>query len=109
VKFKNVEGIEYEIVFRKPDQRYYGEDCDGFCTPPDKENPKIYINPHRTDQTQLNTIIHEVTHAFFWDKKEYEVKKYADTMSRLLYNKLKWRKIGPGWASKKSVAKNMDK
>ena len=68
--FKNANGVEYEVIFRKPDKRYYGKDCDGFCTDPNKEAPKIYINPHRTDQTQLNTIIHEVAHAFFWDKKE---------------------------------------
>ena len=98
--FKNAQGVEYEVIFRKPDQRYYGKDCDGFCMPPEKQNPKIYINPHRTDQTQLNAIIHEVAHAFFWDKKEYEIKKYADTISRILYNELSWRK--------KSLAKNMD-
>ncbi|MAH50979.1 hypothetical protein CMI37_34500 [Candidatus Pacearchaeota archaeon] len=107
--FKNAQGVEYEVIFRKPDKRTWGEDCDGVCFyPNDNENKsKIYINPYRTNQTQLNTIIHEVAHAFFWDKKEYEIKKYADTMSRLLYNKLKWRKIGPGWGSKKKVEKNM--
>ena len=93
MKFKNAQGVEYELAFRKPDQRLYGEDCDGICTPPDKPNPKVLINPHRTDQTQLNSLIHEIAHAFFWDKKEYEIKKYSDTMSRVLYNELKWRKL----------------
>ena len=92
MKFKNSQGVGYEIVFRKPSKRYYGKDCDGFCTPPDGAAPKIFINPHRTNQTQLNTIIHEVAHAFFWDKSEKDIKSYANTMSRLLYNKLKWRK-----------------
>ena len=57
MKFKNAQGVEYELLFRKPDQRFYGEDCDGICTPPDKPNPKILINPHRTDQTQLNSLL----------------------------------------------------
>ena len=92
MKFKNAQDVEYELIFRKPDQRYYGDDCDGVCSSPDKPNPRVLINPHRTDQTQLNSLIHEVAHAFFWDKKEYEIKKYADTMSRILYNELKWRR-----------------
>tara|TARA_R100000808_G_C2027873_1_gene73079 strand:+ start:33 stop:332 length:300 start_codon:yes stop_codon:yes gene_type:complete len=93
MKFKNADGAEYQIFFRKPNKRYYGLICDGYCTDPHRSNPKIYINPYRTDQTQLNTLIHEVAHAFFWDKKEAEIKKYADTMSRLLYNELGWRKV----------------
>ena len=92
MKFKNSQGVGYEIIFRKPDERHFGKDCDGICTDPSNKCPKIHINPHRTDQTQLNTLIHEVAHAFFWDKSEKEVRAYADTMSRLLYNELKWRK-----------------
>ena len=94
MKFKKTEGIEYEIIFRKPDRRTWGKDCDCVCFYPiDNGNKsKIYINPHRTNQTKLNTIIHEVAHAFFPDKSEKEITKYANTMSRLLYNELKWRK-----------------
>lgn len=93
MKFKNADNAEYQIVFRKPDRRYYGADCDGYCTDPDRSRPKIVINPHRTDQTQLNTIIHETAHAFFWDKSEKEITKYADAVSRILYSELGWRKI----------------
>ena len=47
MKFKNTEGIEYEIIFRKPDRRTWGKDCDGVCFYPiDNGNKsKIYINP----------------------------------------------------------------
>jgi len=92
MKFKNSQGVGYEIIFRKPDKRHFGKDCDGICADPSNASPKIHINPHRTDQTQLNTLIHEVAHAFFWDKSEKDIRAYADTMSRLLYNELKWRK-----------------
>ena len=34
-KFKNSEGIEYEVIFRKPDERHFGE-VDGICTDPEK-------------------------------------------------------------------------
>ena len=91
--FKNANGVEYRVIFRKPNSRFFGDDCDGTCSPPDSKNPKILINPHNTEQTQLNTIIHEFAHAFFWDKKEYEVKKFADALSRFLYNYNKWRKL----------------
>ena len=94
MKFESTEGIEYKISFRKPDKRTWGEGCDGVCFYPEngENKSKIYINPHRTDQTQLNTLIHEVAHAFFPDKTEREITDYGNTMSRLLYNELGWRK-----------------
>jgi len=91
-KFKNAKGIEYEVIFRKPNKNHYGDSCDGVCLCPDSKNPKIQINPYRTNQTQLNTAIHEFAHAFFWDKPEKDVKKFSDAMSRFLYNENKWRK-----------------
>lgn len=86
-KFKNAKGEEYTVSFRKPNKRYYGEDCDGVCT-----KDKILINPDRSDQTMLNASIHEFAHAFFWDKKEYEVTKFANACSRFLYNHCRWRR-----------------
>ena len=92
LKFKNCDGVTFKVEFRKPDKRTWGEDCDGVCFEPRKSKSKIYINPHRTNQTQLNTIIHEVAHAYFPDKAEYEILAFGNTLSRLLYNDLKWRK-----------------
>ena len=89
--FTTPEGIEYEVIFRKPDKRTY-DDADGVCYSPDEDKPKIYINPHLTKQSELNTAIHEFCHAFFWDKTESEVSKYANVVSRFLYNYCKWRK-----------------
>ena len=89
--FKNGKGIEYEILFRKPDKKHFGE-ADGICTDPDAESPKIHINPYLTKQSELNTVIHEVAHAFFWDKSEKEVYKFANTLSRFLYTECGWRK-----------------
>jgi Zn-dependent peptidase ImmA (M78 family) len=90
--FKTSQGKEVEVIFRKPQKNFYGKNCDGYCIDPDVKSPKIYINPHRTDQTQLNTILHEFAHAFFWDAPEHKVKKFGDTLSRFLYNEQKWRK-----------------
>ena len=92
LEFKNAKGIKYTIRFRKPDKRLWGEDCDGVCFfPTGGEETHIKINPHRTNQTIFNTIIHEVTHAFFEDKTEAETFKFANTLSRLLFNDLQFR------------------
>ena len=37
------------------------------------------------------TVIHEVTHAFFDDKTETETARFADTLSRLLFNNLQFK------------------
>ena len=91
-KFKNCKGVEYEVLFTKPNSHHYG-DADGTCSPPDDEQPRIHINPYLTKQSELNTIIHEFAHAFFWDKTEKEVYKYANTCSRFLYTVCGWRKL----------------
>jgi len=93
--FKNGDGAEYEVIFRKPNKKYFGSDCDGVCACPEEKSPKIQINPHRTSQTQLNTSIHEFTHAFFWEKSEKDVSHFASTLSRFLYNYCGWRMPSP--------------
>ena len=91
-KFKTPKGATYEVLFRKPDKRHFGSDCDGVCTSPKEERPKIHINPKLTDQSMLNTAVHEMAHAFFWNKTELEVTKFANTVSRFLYSYCGWRK-----------------
>ena len=44
-KFRNVEGIRYEVYFVKPNEAYYG-DIHGLCDDPEEKNAKIYINPY---------------------------------------------------------------
>ncbi|MAH49795.1 hypothetical protein CMI37_28480 [Candidatus Pacearchaeota archaeon] len=89
-KFKNASGIEYEVTFRKPDRRH---SADGLCSDPKDDAPKIQISPYLTKQSELNTSIHEFAHAFFWDKPENVVAKFASALSRFLYNERSWRKI----------------
>ena len=57
----------------------------GICQDPDDEHPKIYISPYLTDQSELNTSIHEIAHAFFWDKSETDIARFADVCSNFLY------------------------
>lgn len=99
--FKNTKGVEYEIIFRKPNKNAYGEDCDGVCFDPNEKNPKILISPYLTKQSELNTVIHEMAHAFFWDKPESDIFAYANAVSRMLYNHCHWRKLEDESGNKK--------
>ena len=82
--FSTTKGVQYEIVFRKP-HKAYGNDLDGLCIDPCEENPKIYINPYISKNCELNTSIHEIAHAFFWDKSETDISRFADVCSNFLY------------------------
>lgn len=92
--FTNTKGVVYEIIFRKPRKDAYGKDTYGICVDPNesKDNyiPKIYINPYLTKKSELNTSIHEIAHAFFWDKSETDISRFADVCSNFLY-KNGWR------------------
>jgi len=83
-KFENTQGVEYKVFLRKPRK------CEGICYNPMEQEPKIYINP-RGSKGLLNTCIHEFCHAFFWDKTEAQVYKFANTLSKFLYQQ-GWRR-----------------
>ena len=104
--FKNSKGIEYEVLFYRPNKKIYN-DAVGLCHDPKEKNPKIYIHPDQTDQGELNTAIHEFAHAFFWDKSETDVYNFANALSRFLYNECHWRKKRP--TKRKKTAKKTKK
>ena len=58
---------------------------------PSEDDPKILVNPNQTERQLMNTIIHEMAHAFFWNKSEENVSKFANTVTRFLYAQ-GWRK-----------------
>jgi hypothetical protein len=98
IKFKNTKGTEYTVNFKKPDGRRFkdktgrGRECLGVCWSPRMDGTAdIEIDPNRTDQTIFNTVIHEVTHAYFEDATETEVTKFANTLSRILFNNLQFK------------------
>ena len=89
-KFKTSKGIQYEVVFRKPDKRHKAV---GLCSSPKDDSPRVQISPHLSKQVELNTSIHEFAHAFFWDKSETDIAKFANALSRFLYTRCGWRKV----------------
>ena len=98
LKFKNTEGVEYTVKFKKPDGRRFkyfsrrGGECLWECWKPRMDGTAdIEIDPDRTDQTIFNTVVHEVTHAYFDELTETEVTKFANTLSRILFNNLQFK------------------
>ena len=89
--FRTNKGVRYELLLRKPPKCYQAE---GLCYDPTEDNPKILINPNQSEKELLNTIVHEVAHAFFWNASEERVAKFANTISRLLYQQ--------GWGKKEA-------
>lgn len=85
--FENTQGHRYEVVFKRLNSR-----CSyvGLCDDPEDEAPKITIGKNLRPKSQLNTIIHEFAHAFFWDSSERNVNKFANKVSNFLYL-LGWR------------------
>lgn len=85
-KFTNADGIEYELMWKKP---HYTYNAEGLCWAPDQEDPKIIIDPTLKPKRKMSVLIEEVTHAFFWEKSEKEVRKFSALLTRLINKNLK--------------------
>ena len=86
VKFKNSDGIEYELLWKKPHHTY---NADGLCYSPELDNPKILVDPKLKKRRKMSTLIEEVTHAFFCDKSEREVRKFSSVLAGLINKQIK--------------------
>ena len=81
-KFKNFEKAEYLVKLRKPRKELQAE---GICDYPypDKTN-KILVNPHQKDDYVLETLIHEMIHAYIWELSETKVTRMARSIVRII-------------------------
>jgi hypothetical protein len=84
MKFKNFEGIEYEVIYAKPHSRYRAE---GLCDNPNTKHPSIIVDPTLKTRRQLNVLIEEVFHAHLYDLPEKKARKFAANLGKLIYNK----------------------
>ena len=95
--FENAEGVKYKIYYGKPKFSYKKNGkintirVMGVCDSPELKNPKIIIDDGLKEKAELATLIEECCHAFFWDKKEKEVRPFSKSLTKLLY-KQGWRK-----------------
>ena len=81
-KFKNFDKAEYLIKLRKPRKELQAE---GICDYPDKDKlNKILVSPHQKDTHVLETIIHEMIHAYIWELSETKVTRLARSIVRII-------------------------
>lgn len=84
MKFKNFDGIEYNVNYLKPPPRYSAE---GLCDNPSEPNPQITVDPDLLPRRQLNVLIEEVFHAHLYELPEWKARKFASNLGKLVYNK----------------------
>ena len=84
MKFKNFEGIEYTVNYKKPSGKY---NASGLCDNPDIKNPEILVYPTLQKHRQLNVLIEEVFHAHLYHLPEKKARKFAANLGKLIYNR----------------------
>lgn len=88
--FKNAHGKKYVIRTKKIPNKYRAH---GLCEPPNWKKPNIWLDERMSDRKRLSVAIEEMTHAFFWEKTEKQVKKFAARLAKFLYHD-GWRRGG---------------
>lgn len=92
-KFKNAEGIEYTIIWRKPNkndlQGLRAKSADGLCDSPMYENPKILINPDVSSYRRFLITAEEFFHAHMFDATEKKARKFAKNLAQFVYKNKK--------------------
>ena len=88
-KFKTDLGAEYSVNRNKINTKINAE---GFCDSPDSKSPEIVIDPRLLPKREMSVTIEEFAHAFFWEKSEKKVRKFAAVLTKYLYSQ-GWRKI----------------
>ena len=91
IKFKDRTKNQYTIKFKKPQVKDEDKDLNGYYYYPKNGRGEIQIDPDMSNQLILNTVVHEMAHAFFEDATETDTNNFANAVSRVLYNKLKFR------------------
>jgi hypothetical protein len=81
--FKTHRGDTYKIVSQKR-IRNGGYDCFGLCDPPDDEEAIIRISQGMSNYDLMGTIIHEMAHAFFYERSETNVTRFTQSVMTLL-------------------------
>lgn len=87
-KFKTDKGVEYIVDKIKIPAKNKAE---GLCDSPDCSFPKIVIEKSLLPRREMAVSIEEFAHAFFWDKSEKNVRKFAAVLTKYLYAN-GWRK-----------------
>jgi hypothetical protein len=83
---QNIRGTRYKIRFVNSRAKNMGE-----CDAPDTKAPEIRIREGQSERDELDTLIHEASHACDFDRAEHAVTETANAISALLW-RLGWRR-----------------
>lgn len=86
--FKTDKGVKYSVDKIKIPAK---DRAEGLCDSPDSDYPKIVIESSLLPRREMAVTIEEFAHAFFWDKSEKNVRKFAAVLTKYLYAN-GWRK-----------------
>lgn len=85
MNIKNFQDKEVEIIYAKVPKKFKAE---GLCDNPESyEKPLIIVDPELKTRRQLNVLIEEVFHAYFFDLPEWKARKFAANLGKVIYNK----------------------
>ncbi len=87
MKFKNFEGVEYEVIYAKPHGRYHAS---GLCDNPNVKHPSIIVDPTLQTRRQLNVLIEEAFHAHLYDLPEKKARKFAALTNYAIVPRESW-------------------
>lgn len=83
-KFKTYKRTPYIVVLQKKVVKPDGTVCFGICDSPNKDGAFIRLENGQGDYRMIETIIHEMAHAFFFESCETNVSQFASSVMTLL-------------------------
>ena len=81
LKFKNQDGIEYKVIFKKIPEKY---NASGMCDDPSSKRPQIWIDPTLDNRRCLEVLCEEFFHMAAFDKNEKTARKFAANLTKCL-------------------------
>jgi len=85
MNIKNFDDKEIEIIYTIVPSKY---NAAGLCENPDiYERPLIMVDNKLKPRRQLNVLIEEVFHAYFFDLPEWKARKFAANLGKVIYSK----------------------
>lgn len=86
ITFRTNKNKEYRVITLHKFPKVY-EDYRGLCDDPSEDRPCIYMLSYLKDKELIEIIVHEMTHAFFWNASEEKVTKFAEEVAEVIYKK----------------------
>jgi hypothetical protein len=76
-----VRGRRYRLAF----ENLRKKNCLGYCDSPTEVGKEILIDKNLSGKLRLDTIIHELLHALYWDLSEESIEEAATDVAAVLW------------------------